>query len=289
MEIKNVLVVDDDEAILDLFNLVGKKLGLNVIVAEDGNQAFKTFGHMDYFMAITDLNMPKTNGIELIKKVRKIPKFRNFPFLIITGNLEDFNSEVAFLEQVEIKEKPIDKEYIEDIFRKNLKIHDENAKLINEKELLNLIIENLTGPSELLLKVMTKSTPKTEQVKVKKKNQFLSSDYFAVFPCFIAGNKITFVFSFEKSLALQIQHGVIPNNSDPDKTPTCLLKAITPMLIKVFEKIGQSLDYSNNNQPVVFGNQEKPTIYTFDYGEIHKGIKTYNEYGAMNIYLIYEA
>src|SRR5210317_2115613 len=168
MEIKNVLVVDDDEAILDLFNLVGKKLGLNVIVAEDGNQAFKTFGHMDYFMAITDLNMPKTNGIELIKKVRKIPKFRNFPFLIITGNLEDFNSEVAFLEHVEIKEKPIDKEYIEDIFRKNLKIHDENAKLINEKELLNLIIENLTGPSELLLKVMTKSTPKTEQVKVKK-------------------------------------------------------------------------------------------------------------------------
>ena len=66
MESKNVLIVDDDEAILDLFNLVGKKLGLNVVVAENGYDAFKTFGYMDYFMAITDLNMPKTNGIELI-------------------------------------------------------------------------------------------------------------------------------------------------------------------------------------------------------------------------------
>ncbi|MFZ9002164.1 MAG: response regulator [Bacteriovoracaceae bacterium] len=288
MESKNVLIVDDDEAILDLFNLVGKKLGLNVVVAENGYDAFKTFGYMDYFMAITDLNMPKTNGIELIKKVRNIPKYRNFPFLIITGNLADFDSEVAFLERVEIKEKPIDKDYIEEIFKKNLEIHDENAKLINEKELLKSIVENLIEPSELLLKVMTKSSPSSEEVKVKKKNQFFSADYFAVFPTFIAGNKISFVFSFEKTLATQIQLGVTPNNSDPANTPACLLKAITPMLIKLFEKIGQSLDYSNNNQPLVFGCQDSPSIYTYDYGEVHKSLKVTNEYGAMQVYLIYE-
>ena len=43
MKNNNVLVVDDDESIIKLFQLVGKKLGLNIIPADNGLAGFKAF------------------------------------------------------------------------------------------------------------------------------------------------------------------------------------------------------------------------------------------------------
>ncbi len=289
MEIKNVLVVDDDEAIIDLFNLVGKKIGLNIISAENGEEAFQTFGYMDFFMAVTDLNMPKMNGVELIKKVRNIPKYRNFPFLIISANLNDFDSEIAFIENIDVKEKPLTKDQIEEIFKHKLQIHDENAKLINESELLDQISIKIIEPCSLLMQVLTKSEPQHEYVQMKKGSHFFTSDYFVAQPCFIAGNRITFIFSFEKELAYKIKMAVKPDSSKEEDIHQCLLKAINPMMIKLFEVIGRSLDYSNNHLPAVFGTGSDRSIYTYDYGEIHNSIKLTNDFGAMHIYLIYEA
>lgn len=293
MKSKNVLVVDDDDAILKLFEIVGKKLGLNIVTAENGVQGLKAFSFYDFFMAITDLNMPKMDGVEFIEAVRKIPKYRTFPFLIISGNINDFDSRVAFLEQVDIREKPIKKETIEKIFQQKLLQIDEDAKTIHEEDLIKKIVEGLKGPCDLLLTIVTKDKATIEELKSVKDIQFLSNNFFLSYPAFIGGNKITFLFSFDLPVAKAIKWGVVPKE-DPDiniETEIILgslRKALSPLLIKVYEAIGHSLEYSLMRNPVVVGSGDTPITYTFDFGEPKKALKVSNKYGVFYVYIFHE-
>lgn len=292
MKNNNVLVVDDDESIIKLFQLVGKKLGLNIIPADNGLAGFKAFSFHDFFMAITDLKMPKMDGVELIEAVRKVPKYRNFPFLIISANMHDFDSRVAFLDHIDIKEKPITKDEIHDLFKKKLLLYDDSAKTINEADLFNKIVEGLKAPSDLLLNIVTKDKPIITEEKIKKDIQFLNGDFFLTYPTKIGGNHISFVFAFDKNLALHIKYGVMPGNEDVLQEDSNILlslkKALYPLLKKVFDEIGQPGDFDNNRLSVHFGTQFSESLYTFDYGTLKKSLKVENKYGAMSIYLVYE-
>jgi CheY-like chemotaxis protein len=292
MKNNNVLVVDDDEAIIKLFQLVGKKLGLNIITADNGMAGFKAFSFHEFFMAIVDLKMPKMDGVELIEAVRKVPKYRNFPFLIISANMHDFDSRVAFLDHVDIREKLIKKEEIHDLFKKKLLLYDDSAKTISEADLLINLIKALKAPSDLLLNIVTKDKPDISEEKIKKDIQFLDGDFFLTYPTKIGGHNISFIFSFDKNLALHIKYGVMPGNEDVLQEESNILlslkKALYPLLKKVFDEVGHLNDFDNNRLSVHYGTQYSSCLYTFDYGTLKKHLKILNKYGAMSIYLVYE-
>lgn len=54
-------------------------------LAEDGAQAFKMLSENKYDLIISDWNMPKMTGIELLKKVRNTEGYEKTPFVMVTA------------------------------------------------------------------------------------------------------------------------------------------------------------------------------------------------------------
>lgn len=66
-----------------------KNAGFEVTEAEDGEDAIGKLGGNKYDVIITDLNMPKKNGIELIKELRANPDYKFTPILMLTTESDD--------------------------------------------------------------------------------------------------------------------------------------------------------------------------------------------------------
>lgn len=85
---KNILIADDEMEILELIELYLMKDGFNIIKAYDGQQALEEIKKGNVELAIIDIMMPKLNGFQLIKKIRKE---YNIPLIILSakGEFED--------------------------------------------------------------------------------------------------------------------------------------------------------------------------------------------------------
>jgi len=83
-----VLVVDDSITILKFIGNVLSKFNYELINKEDGVAAFEYLKMTHRFpdLIITDLEMPKMNGSDLIKAIRAESKFNNIPILIVSSN-----------------------------------------------------------------------------------------------------------------------------------------------------------------------------------------------------------
>jgi DNA-binding NtrC family response regulator len=76
-------VVDDEESIRDLLKLVLTGEGYSVVTANDGEEAIEYLDAQQFALVITDLVMPKVNGVEVLRAARRIDP--NYPVIVITG------------------------------------------------------------------------------------------------------------------------------------------------------------------------------------------------------------
>lgn len=86
---KVILTVDDSRTMRDMLKLALTGAGHSVIQADDGVngiQALEDAGHVD--LIITDINMPRLDGFGLIDQVRRNPKNRVIPILVLTTETE---------------------------------------------------------------------------------------------------------------------------------------------------------------------------------------------------------
>ncbi len=80
----NILVVDDSTTMRQMVNFTLTGAGHNVVEAADGEDALKTAEGKQFDLVITDINMPKMDGISLIKALRAMPSFKFTPILTLT-------------------------------------------------------------------------------------------------------------------------------------------------------------------------------------------------------------
>ena len=87
----NILVVDDSSAVRNVLSEILRELGVEGLVdaAEDGLEAWKMMQDCNYDLVISDILMPRLNGLELRKLIRSTPRFSKLPFLIITGEISE--------------------------------------------------------------------------------------------------------------------------------------------------------------------------------------------------------
>ena len=78
-----ILVVDDEESIRDLLRLVLTGEGYSVVTANDGEEAIEHLKAQRFDLVITDLVMPRVNGVEVLRAAKRIDS--NFPVIVITG------------------------------------------------------------------------------------------------------------------------------------------------------------------------------------------------------------
>ena len=76
-------MVEDDEYILQLTSESLSREGYRVTTAEDGRVAWEALTTGDFDLMVTDNNMPRLTGIELIKKIRATHLI--LPIIMATG------------------------------------------------------------------------------------------------------------------------------------------------------------------------------------------------------------
>ncbi len=83
-----ILVVDDDKNICELIRLYLQKEGYTVIIANDGLNALEKFSQNPPQAVILDIMLPKIDGIEVLKRMRKAG---NIPVIMLTAKGEVFD------------------------------------------------------------------------------------------------------------------------------------------------------------------------------------------------------
>jgi len=84
MERPTLLIVDDDQTSLNLLTKLVSKLNYNVLQALDGATALKVMKKERVNLVIADYDMPKMNGIELLKNMKA--DFPTIPFILVTAH-----------------------------------------------------------------------------------------------------------------------------------------------------------------------------------------------------------
>ncbi len=79
-----ILVVDDAETIRKIAGELLTNAGYEVLKAEDGEQAL-ALAHKEHpDLIVLDLVMPKMTGFEFVLEIRKDPRVKNIPILILS-------------------------------------------------------------------------------------------------------------------------------------------------------------------------------------------------------------
>ncbi len=80
-----VLLVDDDKFMRRFLTLAFAKAGYGILEAEDATIGFELLEKKNPDVIVCDQIMPGMSGTEFYKKMRAIEKFREVPFLILSG------------------------------------------------------------------------------------------------------------------------------------------------------------------------------------------------------------
>lgn len=83
-----ILVVDDEESIREFLEIMLKKEGYEISLAEDGAKAKDALSKKSFDMIISDLQMPNMNGIELLKHVKDTTPDTVFMMITAFGTTE---------------------------------------------------------------------------------------------------------------------------------------------------------------------------------------------------------
>ncbi|HDP70041.1 MAG TPA: response regulator transcription factor [Actinobacteria bacterium] len=110
MDKKKILVVDDDFNIAHLLNFKLSKEGYEVEEACDGKDALLKAASFEPDLILLDIMMPIMSGWEVNEKLRKQPKLKNIPVVMVTA-VDQLKEQIKSLEAEGIKDyitKPFD-------------------------------------------------------------------------------------------------------------------------------------------------------------------------------------
>jgi YesN/AraC family two-component response regulator len=82
-----MLFVEDEPDLINIISTTLTKLNLNFLTANNGEEALELYkNNLDIDLIITDINMPKMNGLALIENVRDIDA--SLPVIIMSAHTE---------------------------------------------------------------------------------------------------------------------------------------------------------------------------------------------------------
>ncbi|HHX62784.1 MAG TPA: response regulator transcription factor [Epulopiscium sp.] len=92
MDNKKIVIVEDDRAISDIIKYNVQKEGYTAYTAYDGEEGLALIEQVDPDLILLDIMMPKMDGLEVCRKVRKT---RNTPIIMLTARAEEVDKVVG--------------------------------------------------------------------------------------------------------------------------------------------------------------------------------------------------
>jgi len=87
-----VLVVDDFATMRRIVKNILTQFGFkNIVEADDGSTALEILKQDRIDLVVSDWNMPKMTGLELLKAVRSDPALASIPFIMVTAEAQQEN------------------------------------------------------------------------------------------------------------------------------------------------------------------------------------------------------
>lgn len=82
---KQVLLIEDDPFLIDIYTTKLKEAGFEVGVAEDGERALEKIKERTPDLVILDIVLPNIDGWGILKEIRKDEKFKNLKVMILSN------------------------------------------------------------------------------------------------------------------------------------------------------------------------------------------------------------
>ena len=79
-----ILTVDDSSTMRQMITFTLKGAGFDVLEAADGVEGLEMAQGKKLSLIITDVNMPRMDGITLVQRLRALPQFKFTPILVLT-------------------------------------------------------------------------------------------------------------------------------------------------------------------------------------------------------------
>lgn len=157
----HILIVDDDETLLKFFKIHLNKFFSRVLVVKNGKEAIDTLKEKEIDLILTDIRMPRVDGLQLLNKVRKLDA--SIPVFLISGGLIEDEQAAAIDELADgFLRKPFTIEEIQSFIEQGM----------NRREVLKNLAEVLDDNKSLLSMINGKTSP--EKIKDKSKRSKVS-------------------------------------------------------------------------------------------------------------------
>ncbi|MFA9374867.1 MAG: response regulator, partial [Poseidonibacter sp.] len=92
----NLLYVEDNEEVRNSTMIILREFFKNITVAENGQEGYERFTEQKFDLIMTDINMPKLGGLEMISKIRETDN--EVPILVLSA----YNEPNYFMESIKL-------------------------------------------------------------------------------------------------------------------------------------------------------------------------------------------
>ena len=79
-----ILAVDDSASMRQMVGFTLRRAGYEVVEAEDGVEALEFAREHSVDLVLTDVNMPRMDGITLVRELRALGTYKFVPMLVLT-------------------------------------------------------------------------------------------------------------------------------------------------------------------------------------------------------------
>lgn len=90
-----ILTIDDSKTMRDMLMLTLAEAGFDVLQAVDGQDGLEVLVNERVDVVITDINMPRMDGYEVIRELRRKPEHQSTPILVLTTESETEKKNLA--------------------------------------------------------------------------------------------------------------------------------------------------------------------------------------------------
>ena len=127
-----ILAVEDQPEYLEMLQMVMSSLGHSLIIARNGIEAIRVMEKEKIDVIMSDVAMPKMDGLEFHKRIRSTPAHKETPFIFLTGtsNLKQVKEECTTKNDL-LLQKPISVERLLKLFSGKItsQLESKNRKL----------------------------------------------------------------------------------------------------------------------------------------------------------------